>query len=195
MKKQIFYNPNNIYLLVVGRMVKDKGITELVDAFEEVAPQYNGKLKLILVGPKEDELDPLPNSTLNKIASNENIIEVGFSNKVAYFMSIADILIHPSHREGFPNVLLQAGVMKCPIICSNISGNIDIIENETEGTVFDVKNVSSLVHAIHSSLDNYIITKEKAENLYQKIVANFDRSIVQSEYLKLYNTLLEKARF
>ena len=90
----------------VGRLVKDKGIDELIQAFAAISNK-NKAAKLILVGHTEADLDPLLPETLHSIEFNENIIEVGFQNDIRPFLSIAHVFIFPSYREGFPNVVLH----------------------------------------------------------------------------------------
>src|SRR4029078_5708576 len=114
-------------ILCVGRMVKDKGIEELVSVFLQLQKNYS--LQLILVGPFEAHLDPLSSETLDDIINNPAITHITWSDSIEYYMAIADIFVRPSHREGFPNVILQAGAMHLPVICSDIPGNADIIQD------------------------------------------------------------------
>jgi len=131
----INYTSQNKYLLCIGRLVADKGIVELVNVFKQLQ-ENNSTLKLILVGGYEPALDPLPPGTLQEIETNESIIHINWTNHVEYYMHLADLFVFPSHREGFPNVLLQAGAMELPIICSHITGNIDIVTNNETGLIF-----------------------------------------------------------
>ncbi len=133
-KSIIQYSEQNKYLLFVGRMVADKGVAELVNAFS-VLQKNHDQLKLILIGPDEKELDPLPFDTLNQIQNNSAILRINWTDHVEFYMAIADYFVFPSHREGFPNVLLQAGAMQLPVICSNIPGNVDLIINNETGII------------------------------------------------------------
>lgn len=89
---------NDFVFGFVGRLVKDKGIGELVGAFNQLEQK---DIKLILVGKYEPDLDPLSQETLQIIKSNPNIIEVGFQKDVKKFLSIMDLFVSPSYREGF----------------------------------------------------------------------------------------------
>ncbi|MEI9806564.1 MAG: glycosyltransferase [Bacteroidota bacterium] len=101
-------------------------------------------MRLILVGAFEDEVDPVSDETKRILKSHPGIILAGWSDAVEYFMPLSFSLVHPSHREGFPNVLLQAGAMLCPVICSRIEGNVDIVEHGKTGLIFEVMNQAGL---------------------------------------------------
>ena len=188
-KALIGYDEQLVYLLAVGRIVRDKGIDELVHAFDEVY-QANGQLRLLLVGAFEDELDPVPDKARQMINDHPGIIKTGWNESVEYFMHLADLLVHPSHREGFPNVLLQAGAMNCPVICSRIEGNVDIVTHEKTGLLFEVKDRQQLTVQLKRALSNPAMMKEYSNNLYNKVISHFDQSVVHSRIEKRYRELL-----
>ncbi len=189
-KDSIRFDTKHTYLLCIGRLVKDKGITELVDSFLALQPGSEN-LKLLLVGQFEEELDPLPARTMEIIRSNADIIHVGWSSFVEYYLSIASIFVFPSHREGFPNVLLQAGALKLPVICSSIPGNVDIVENKTTGLLFPVADVKALTDQLRFALGNRGQMKQMSEKLYQHITEFLNQEniwrAIHSEYLTLLN--------
>ena len=170
-------------------MVADKGITELVDAFSILQKNKNW-LKLILVGPFEKELDPLPSNTLKQIESNPAIFHINWTDYVEYYMALAHYFVFPSHREGFPNVLLQAGAMELPIICSSIPGNIDIVVNNETGITFEKQNSKDLMNAIFSAIKKPLESQKMANNLKKFIYANYDQEVIWRELLNKYNELI-----
>jgi len=188
-KQKIRYDHQLTYLLCVGRIVKDKGIDELVKAFEKVY-KNNDKLRLILVGEFEDELDPVGVETRAMLTTHPGIIMTGWSDEVEYYMHLAYALLHPSYREGFPNVLLQAGAMYCPVICSRIEGNIDIVEHEQTGLLFQVRNQADLHNKLQQSLSDPHRLKEYAVALRKKIESYFDQPVVHELVRKRYEELL-----
>ncbi|MFT5243196.1 MAG: glycosyltransferase involved in cell wall biosynthesis, partial [Psychroserpens sp.] len=127
----------------VGRLVGDKGINELVSAFDIFSKNHNSKL--ILVGWRESELDPLLPETENTLKQNKHIIEVGYQPDVRPYFAISDVLVFPSYREGFPNVVMQAGAMKVPSIVTNINGCNEIIREGENGVIIKVKDVQAIV--------------------------------------------------
>jgi len=190
-KALIGYNGDLFYLLSVGRIVKDKGIDELVHAFEEVY-RTNSKLRLVLVGAFEDELDPVSDAARHLINEHPGIIKAGWNEQVEYFMHLSHLLVHPSHREGFPNVLLQAGAMNCPVICSRIEGNIDIVTHELTGLIFDVKDREQLIVMMKRALTDPSLMKQCADRLYHKVNDHFDQQVVHSRIEKRYHELLNQ---
>lgn len=188
-KEQIGYNDRLIYLLCVGRIVKDKGIDELIKAFEKVYKK-NDRLRLMLVGEFEDELDPVSDEARTILKTHPAIIMTGWSDEVEYYMHFAYCLIHPSYREGFPNVLLQAGAMYCPVICSRIEGNIDIVEHEQTGLLFEVRNEEDLCDKLEYALANEQSLKTYSISLRKKIEQYFDQPVVHELIRKKYEELV-----
>jgi glycosyltransferase involved in cell wall biosynthesis len=188
-KKLINYDKDLVYLLCVGRIVKDKGINELVSAFEKLYAG-NKKLRLIMVGSFEDELDPVSEKTRRILKENPGIIQTGWREDVEYFMHLAYALVHPSYREGFPNVLIQAGAMNCPVICSKIAGNIDIIRNIETGLIFEPQDEKSLFDTLTTALSDPASLKTYALNLRRQIEEKFDQHVVHQSLLKRYLELL-----
>jgi glycosyltransferase involved in cell wall biosynthesis len=188
-KKIVQFEEQLTYLLCVGRIVKDKGIEELLKAFSREY-EKNKNLRLILVGPFEDELDPVSDEARKVLKSHPAVILTGWSESVEYFMSFSFALLHPSHREGFPNVLLQAGAMLCPVICSRIEGNIDIVEHEKTGLLFEAKNEEDLFQQLEKALRNPQLIKQYAAQLRVKIERHFDQPTVHELIAKKYRQLL-----
>jgi glycosyltransferase involved in cell wall biosynthesis len=188
-KKSIGFDYQNVYLLSIGRLVKDKGIVELVETFKGL--QYTSKnIKLILVGKFEMELDPLPKNILDEIKNNPNIIHIDWTAHVEYYISLATLFVFPSHREGFPNVLLQSGALGTPIICSSIAGNVDIVENNTTGLLFTVGDTLQIKNQITFALNNPEIMKDMAIKLKENIFCFYNRETIWNAILQEYKTLI-----
>ena len=192
-KQVISYDPALTYILSVGRIVKDKGISELSKAFASLYKE-NDKLRLVLVGTFEEKLDPLDNDVMHLVKTHPAIILAGWHDEVEYFMTIADILVHPSYREGFPNVVLQAGAMECPIVCSRIEGNIDIVDENINGLIFTAKDENDLYQKLKQAIGEPAAMKHRALLLRKKIEENFDRTFVQEQLRKKYEFLLQTVK-
>ncbi len=190
-KTSVQYNPQLFYFVAVGRIVADKGINELVIAFETLYQQYP-HIRLLLVGSFEDELDPVATATKETIQTHPGIVFTGWSNAVEYYMHLAHVLVHPSHREGFPNVLLQAGAMQCPVICSAIDGNIDIVDHEKTGYLFQPQNISSLFTAMQYAVTHPTQLKNFATALHEKVTQSFDQKKIHQLLLEKYEVLLKE---
>lgn len=188
-KEQIRYSDQYKYLLCIGRLVKDKGIIELVNVFSQLQ-KNDPALKLLLVGGYEPSLDPIPASTLQQIESNKGIIHISWSDDVAYYMYLAHYFVFPSHREGFPNVLLQAGAMGLPIICSHITGNIDIVTNNETGLIFDRGNEQQMLKLLQYAITHPQHMQSMAAKLQQVIREDYRQENIWQNILAAYKTLV-----
>ena len=184
LKLQLNINDNDFVFIFVGRIVSDKGINELVTSFSKLVKE-NNNVKLLLVGPFEEELDPLKKETLTQIETNKNIIYVGFQNDVRPYFAISDVLVFPSYREGFPNVVMQAGAMGLPSIVSNINGCNEIIEHNVNGLIIAVKEIE----AIYNAMNKMLLTNNMKENTRKIIEERYEQKVVWQALLKEYKTL------
>jgi glycosyltransferase involved in cell wall biosynthesis len=187
-KKSIDFNEQNIYLLSIGRLVKDKGIVELVQTFKDLQYAYKD-IKLVLVGKFEIELDPLPQLIIEEIKNNPNIIHIGWTAHVEYYIALATLFVFPSHREGFPNVLLQSGAMGTPVVCSAIAGNIDIIDDNVTGLLFSVENIKSMKNKIIFALENENEMQKMSITLKSNITKYYRRETIWEALLTQYRAL------
>ncbi|MDO6491466.1 MULTISPECIES: glycosyltransferase family 4 protein [unclassified Cellulophaga] len=173
--------------IFLGRIVADKGINELVTAFCKLNKE-NKNTKLLLVGTFEEELDPLDTTTVSKIKENKDIIVTGWQTDVKPYLSIANTLTFPSYREGFPNVVMQAGAMGLPSIVTNINGCNEIIIEEVNGTIIPVKNSDILYKKMLSFyLDK--TGKYNTTHCRQLIIDRYNQSYIWKEILEEYNSL------
>jgi len=172
----------------VGRLVEDKGINELIRAFRTVSKNYSS-VKLILVGPFESDLDPLEKETLHEIEMNAQIIWVGYQEDVRPFFTLGDVLVFPSYREGFPNVVMQAGAMGLPSIVTNINGCNEIIQDEHNGLIIPPKDPTALENTMERILVSKPLFEYLKSNARETIVNRFDQKAVWEALLKEYQTL------
>lgn len=188
LKKELHIKSTDYVYCFVGRLVKDKGIDELIQAFAAISDK-NKAAKLILVGHTEADLDPLLPETLHSIEFNENIIEVGFQNDVRPYLSIAHVFTFPSYREGFPNVVLQANAMGIPCIVSDINGCNEIISSGDNGLIIPSKNSSILQEKMEliSTYPNQI--KLNKTEIRALIKTKFERKVFWHLLLEEYKAL------
>lgn len=177
-----------LLFIYVGRLVKDKGINELVSAFKTVNQLYP-HTRLLLVGVQETELDPLLPHTLSEINNNSHIITTGFQADVRPYFSISDVLTFPSYREGFPNVVMQAGAMGLPCIVTNINGCNEIITAHVNGLIIPVKDSSALCAAMLSLLVNKEVMQKLQSNARNIIVEKYEQQLVWDALLAEYQAL------
>ncbi|MEI7965253.1 MAG: glycosyltransferase family 4 protein [Chitinophagaceae bacterium] len=188
-RQNIQYDEKNTYLLFIGRLVTDKGIPELIGVFTAMQKDHE-QLKLILVGEREDALDPLPKNCLEVIENDPNVIHIPWTQEVKYYMYLANYFIFPSHREGFPNVLLQAGAMQLPVICSRIPGNIDIIRHKETGLIFETGNEDEMRACLETALGDPEAMHQMALVLAEQVNLNYRRENIWQNILDAYKSLL-----
>lgn len=188
-KEEINYSAENKYLLCIGRLVVDKGITELVNVFTQLQKD-NEDLVLLLAGEFEKELDPLPTSTLQEIKFNPSIIHINWTNYVEYYMYLCDLFIFPSHREGFPNVLLQAGAMQLPVICSRIAGNVDIVTDNKTGLIFNCGDEQQLLQQVKYAIEQPVKVQRMAMQLQAEVKENYRQEVAWQNMLEAYKKLV-----
>lgn len=179
---------NDILFIFIGRLVKDKGINELVKAFINVNNSYSNT-KLLLVGPFERDLDPVEENTEHLIKTHPAILSVGFQQDVRPYLAISDIFVFPSYREGFPNVVMQAGAMGLPNIVTNINGCNEIIINGVNGIIILSKNVEELQNAMSDLIRNEDKRVNMANVAREMIVSRYEQIFVWKELLKTYQSL------
>ena len=172
-----------IYVFV-GRLVADKGIAELVKAFANVYHKDNGA-RLWLVGRTEEELDPLDEGTRTAIATHPGIKAFGEQADVRPYLAGADVFVFPSHREGFPNVVLEAGAMGLPSIVTDINGSREIIENNYNGTIVAPGDAAALEAAMDALRDSGTRARMAAHSR-EHVLRYWSASQVRQALLDLY---------
>ncbi len=176
---------DDFVFIFVGRLVKDKGLNELIAAFRKIE---NPHAKLLLVGRYEPDLDPLETETMEEIKSNPDIVEVGWQTDVRPWLALSDTFILPSYREGFPNVVLQAGAMGLPSIVTDINGSNEIIIDGENGLIIPGRDETALLQAMNKVLkqkNQYIANREKNRSM---IANRFEQKALWKALLSQYQS-------
>lgn len=188
LKQQLYINATDFVFVFVGRLVSDKGINELVAAFD-IFSSKNSNSKLLLVGPLENDLDPLLQKTKDTISNNKAIISVGFQTDVRPFLAISNVFVFPSYREGFPNVILQAGAMNLPCLVTDISGSNEIIIQNENGIILPVKNEIAIFEAMKLIFEDRNLFLKIKQNARIQIESRFQQELVWKTLLQEYKRL------
>lgn len=188
LKTNLGITPEDFVFIFVGRLVGDKGINELIQAFQKITAEAN-PVKLLLVGTFESDLDPLSSETLNEIIVNNCIISVGFQKDVRPYIAISGCLVFPSYREGFPNVVMQAGAMGLPSIVTNINGCNEIVIDGENGIIISVKNSNAIYEAMNKMVVENHFRKKLQQNARQMIVSRYEQQVVWESILAEYKKL------
>lgn len=174
----------------VGRIVRDKGINELVKAFDRLHQEHND-VRLVLVGPREDDLDPVLPETLERIDRGEGIEAVGKQSDVKSFYTNADALVFPSYREGFPNVVIEAGAMGLPSIVTDINGSREIIIDGQNGVIVPPQNEEALYQAMKRFVEDSELTLSLAANARPLIASRYEQGYVRQCLYDFYHEILK----
>lgn len=176
----------------IGRIVRDKGMIELVDAFERLN-QEHPSCRLLLVGSAEPELDPLPEPTSKKIESNPNIYQAGWQTDVRPWLVASDAFAFGSYREGFPNVVLQAGAMGLPSVVTDINGCNEIIIEGKNGYIVPKQDSEALYQGMKKLYEDRTKTKEMSEVAREMIATRYKQEDVWQATREMYQSLKKES--
>lgn len=191
---------NDCVFCFVGRIVKDKGMRELVGAFKKlIATERNDRpgaprFFLLLVGPFEQELDPLDEEDYAFLQSHPSVILAGYQGDVRPWIIASDIFVFPSYREGFPNVVMQACCLEVPCIVSDINGCNEIIQHGKTGLIVPPKNTEALYQAMRELLNSPDSRKDFAREARAFIAENFSQHFVWAALLDEYRLQLRRCQ-
>ena len=173
----------------VGRIVRDKGINELVAAFDRLHREH-ADCRLVLVGPSEDNLDPVSPATRSRIEQGDGTEAVGGQHEVRPFYAAADALVFPSYREGFPNVVIEAGAMGLPSIVTDINGSREIIIEGENGVIIPSKDEEALYLAMKRFVEHPDDVAAMAANARPLIASRFEQGYVRQCLYDFYHEIL-----
>lgn len=178
--------------IFVGRIVGDKGMNELMEAFVRLL-KVNDKIRLILVGKYEENLDPVKPETLERIQKTPQIEAVGskFGDNLLTYYVASDSFVFPSYREGFPNTVMEAGAMGLPSIVTDINGSREIIENGKNGLIIPSKDADALYEAMKKMIEDKEAYKRMAENARPMIDSRYEQGFVRSCLLNFYEEIMK----
>ena len=175
----------------VGRIVGDKGINELVEAFVRLNNEYTNT-QLILVGKYEANLDPVKPETLKLIEENPCIDACGpkYGDDLLTEYMKSDCFVMPSYREGFPNTVMEAGAMGLPSIVTDINGSREIIIHGENGLIVPSKDTDALNKAMKQMLLDPSAREKMATNARPLIDSRFEKDFVQECLINFYEEIL-----
>lgn len=189
-RQELNISKKDIVVGCAGRLTKEKGIHELVEAFRKLSQRF-GNLHLILIGDQDHRI-PLEDDVLEKIAESRSIHQIDFTQEFPSYLAALDIFVLPSYREGFGNVIIEASAMKLPVIASDIPGCRDTLVDGTTGILIRSKDISSLEKALTTLIENPSERERLGNNGFNWIRDNFDRRVVWEKLLDIYGEILPR---
>lgn len=173
----------------VGRIVRDKGIIELAQAWKSLRQEFPN-LHLLLVGGFEPQ-DPIPNEIEKQLLEDERIHMAGWlsATEIPELCVAMDVLALPSYREGFNTVLLESAAMKLPVVASRVPGCIEGVIEQVTGALVPSHNATALAEALRTYLHDGVIRQQHGKAGRDRVLKDFrpeDMSeAIYQEYVRL----------
>jgi len=180
--------PDQPVIGFAGRFTRDKGIPELVTAFRLVHKELQEAV-LLLVGDFE-EVDPVPDETRDAIKQYPGIRHVGFTSQIERYYLIMNLFVLPTHREGFPNTVLEAQAAGLPVITTNATGAVDSIEDGVTGVLTPVGDADRLSKAVMLLLSDPSKLQAMGRLGRERVLRSFRNETVWGEMVSLYRVML-----
>lgn len=187
-RKTLNISPEATVYIFVGRLVPDKGVSELINAFVALA-EIHDDVHLWLVGEEEAALSPLTPDVRMKLNISDRIHKIGWQNDVKPFLAEADVFVLPSYREGLPNSLLEAGAMSLPSIVTNINGCNEVVQHGVNGLLIPAKNQEKLQDAMVKLRLHSSVRESMGINARELVQSKYDQRV----FLKHLVTFYQKA--
>ena len=178
-------------ILYVGRMLRDKGIGELIDAWSQLRGA-GSTAELYMCGA----VDPGNPNSYTKSEVEALVQERGFNwlgrrDDILQQMAAAHMVVLPTYREGFPKVILEAGMAKRAVVATDVAGCREIVEDQKTGLLVKSGEVKPLSEAMGRLLDDPSLRKCLAQNLYERVRAEFSDSVINPQWLDLYGRIVK----
>lgn len=188
-RESLGISPEAPVLGFVGRIVKDKGISELADAWEVLREEFPD-LQLIIVGPFEPH-DPVSVRVENLLREDKRIHLTGQITDTPPLYASMDLLVLPSHREGFPNVPLEAGAMQLPVVATRIPGTMDAVEDGSTGTLVPPHDAPALASAIRTYIHDPGLRRRHGGAGRARVLRDFRQQALWHALHELYLHLID----
>ena len=190
-KAKVIVNKNVFTFVFVGRIVQDKGINELLETAMRLEFE-NSNFRILLVGDFEDTSDFISPKCKSYILNSKTVTFCGFQSDVRPWLAASDALVLPSYREGFPNVVLEAGALGIPSIVTNINGSREIIKEEVNGVIIPPRDTNALYGAMKYFIENPKKVSEMGANCRKIIAEKYEQRFVWQCQRDFYREILEE---
>lgn len=176
----------------VGRLTHDKGIRELVSAFQ-IVHKVHPEARLLLVGDFETG-DPVDAQTRHLIETFKAIVWAGYAPNVLPYYGLLDVLVLPTYREGFPTVALEGAALGLPLITTDATGARDAVQEGVTGLRVPVGDMDQLVQAMQRLAGDPALRRRLGQNGQAWVQRDFAEERLWEEWDTLYQRLLAQSR-
>ncbi|OKP88584.1 hypothetical protein A3844_07785 [Paenibacillus helianthi] len=172
----------------VGRFTRDKGIYELINAFNKLKIE-RPNICLLLCGTFE-EGDPIDEDTKWTIENDPNIYNVGFVEDTLPYYFLMNVLILPSYREGFGNVILEANAACIPVIATYVTGCVDAVKDGETGFLVPPRDSNILAEKVSILLNDPNRAREMGKLGKKRVLQDFKPKDIFFEYVRIYKEMV-----
>ncbi|HMH12532.1 MAG TPA: glycosyltransferase family 4 protein [Edaphobacter sp.] len=172
----------------IGRFTKDKGISELLAAFQSVRKHFPD-VQLLLIGEYEQG-NPVPRETQKAIESTPGIFKIDFQTDIAPYFLAMEIFVLPTHREGFPNTVLEAQAAERPVVTTHATGAIDSVVDGVTGMLVPVGDVAALSDALLKLLSDPVRARQMGCAGRDRICREFCQETIWGALAALYDEMM-----
>lgn len=176
-------------ILFLGRLTRDKGIPELMDAFSRLDASFSD-LRLLLAGCFEKE-DPLPAHTLAQLRSHPHVILAGPVRDTPAYYAAADVVVLPSHREGLPTVILEAQAAAKPVVAANATGIVDLVRDGKTGLIFRAGDADALAETMAKLIKDRALMSRLELAGQEQVKRDFPQEAIWNQLYEAYLEVLE----
>lgn len=176
----------DVVFIFVGRLNREKGVGDLINAFHQTSSKFLNS-HLLIVGPNEENFDQIIDNLNHDFKSK--IYRVSQTHNPEKYMAASDILCLPSYREGFGNVIIEAASVGLPAIASRIYGLSDSIVDKKTGLLHEVGNVQDIANKMNTLCENSSLRLAMGSAAQSRAINLFSEIILTSEFERLYTRL------
>lgn len=188
-KRQWTLPDDAVVIGFIGRVVRDKGIRELTEAWQRLRTRHP-RLHLLIVGETEPT-DPIDGATERLLRSDARVRLTGPVRDVTPLLAIMDVFVLPSYREGFGVTNIEAAAMAVPVVATRIPGCVDSVADGETGTLVPAGDATSLADAVDRYLEDPGLRRQHGEAGRRRVLEQFRQERIWQELASLYRSLLD----
>ena len=190
LKEKYNITDNDFVFSYIARKTREKGAIDIVKAFNAVSEINSSKsLKLFYIGPYEDNIK----KEISLLIDKTTIIDIGLVDNIFGYLALTDVLCLPSYREGFGNIVIDAGALHVPTLGYDINGLSDSIKNNKTGIISEKGNVEEFVNNMDKLLNDKALVSLLGSNAFEYVKNNFDSDVMSDAYHELYSQLISSS--